>query len=84
MVTGLYRPWITIISTRRVIDANAVHVWTWVRSYAPGTKPKIQTQLPPRPTVDEAEIEESFLKGSGPGGQKIVSDFHSAKTNLCS
>jgi len=29
--------------------------------------------LPPRPTVEEVEIEENFLKGSGPGGQKIVS-----------
>lgn len=29
-------------------------------------------QLPPRPKVDEAHIEEAFLKGSGPGGQKIV------------
>ncbi|KAI1812885.1 RF-1 domain-containing protein [Poronia punctata] len=31
-----------------------------------------QTQLPPRPKPPpEDEIEESFLKGSGPGGQKI-------------
>lgn len=29
-------------------------------------------QMPPRPTVNEADIEEAFLKGSGPGGQKIV------------
>ena len=29
-------------------------------------------QLPPRPVVSENDIEESFLKGSGPGGQKIV------------
>ena len=28
--------------------------------------------MPPRPSVDENEIEEAFLKGSGPGGQKIV------------
>ncbi|KAF2840339.1 hypothetical protein M501DRAFT_1056672 [Patellaria atrata CBS 101060] len=27
--------------------------------------------LPPRPTLNEADIEEAFLKGSGPGGQKI-------------
>jgi len=27
--------------------------------------------LPPRPKILDAEIEESFLKGSGPGGQKI-------------
>ena len=29
-------------------------------------------QMPPRPSVNEAEITEAFLKGSGPGGQKIV------------
>ncbi|KAH0543375.1 hypothetical protein FGG08_002331 [Glutinoglossum americanum] len=28
-------------------------------------------QMPPRPAVSEESIEESFLKGSGPGGQKI-------------
>ncbi|KAL8952575.1 MAG: hypothetical protein Q9222_001529 [Ikaeria aurantiellina] len=29
------------------------------------------TQLPPRLVISEDDIEESFLKGSGPGGQKI-------------
>ncbi|KAK0512572.1 hypothetical protein JMJ35_004589 [Cladonia borealis] len=29
------------------------------------------TQLPRRLTVNEKDIEEAFLKGSGPGGQKI-------------
>ena len=29
-------------------------------------------QMPPRPKLDENEIEEAFLKGTGPGGQKIV------------
>ncbi|KAL1306604.1 hypothetical protein AAFC00_005287 [Neodothiora populina] len=27
--------------------------------------------LPPRPTIDESTITEAFLKGTGPGGQKI-------------
>ncbi|KAI9878736.1 MAG: hypothetical protein M1830_010642 [Pleopsidium flavum] len=27
--------------------------------------------MPPRSTVNEADLEEAFLKGSGPGGQKI-------------
>ncbi|KAI9802831.1 MAG: hypothetical protein M1833_001430 [Piccolia ochrophora] len=27
--------------------------------------------MPPRPIIPESDIEESFLKGSGPGGQKI-------------
>ena len=46
---------------------------------APATAPFTTTppahlkQLPPRPKhPPESEIEESFLKGSGPGGQKIV------------
>ena len=29
-------------------------------------------QMKPRKKIEESEIEESFLKGSGPGGQKIV------------
>lgn len=28
--------------------------------------------LPPRPTINENDITETFLRGSGPGGQKIV------------
>lgn len=33
--------------------------------------------LPPRPKPPpESEIEESYVKGSGPGGQKIVSPRH--------
>lgn len=29
-------------------------------------------QMPPRLVLKEEDIEEAFLKGSGPGGQKIV------------
>jgi hypothetical protein len=29
-------------------------------------------QFPPRMVIKEDDIEEAFLKGSGPGGQKIV------------
>lgn len=32
----------------------------------------LAAQLPPRIVIPEDDIEESFLKGSGPGGQKIV------------
>jgi peptide chain release factor len=32
--------------------------------------------LPPRMVIPESDIEESFLKGSGPGGQKIVCWIH--------
>ncbi|KAG0135953.1 hypothetical protein HOY82DRAFT_551173 [Tuber indicum] len=31
--------------------------------------------MPPRPSVKEEEVEESFLKGSGPGGQKSESQY---------
>lgn len=31
-----------------------------------------KNKIPPRPKVDEADITEKFLRGSGPGGQKIV------------
>ena len=32
---------------------------------------RFEKPLPPRRTIDENEITESFLKGTGPGGQKI-------------
>lgn len=32
-------------------------------------------RMPPRLVINEADIEEAFLKGSGPGGQKIVGIF---------
>ncbi|KAI4730954.1 hypothetical protein E4T49_01208 [Aureobasidium sp. EXF-10728] len=31
----------------------------------------LQKPLPPRPTILESDITEAFLKGTGPGGQKI-------------
>ena len=46
-------------------------------------------QLPPRPVLQEEDLEEAFLKGSGPGGQKIVRLPHLYKSkyqwliNLC-
>ncbi|KAL9004115.1 MAG: hypothetical protein Q9188_003059 [Gyalolechia gomerana] len=36
-----------------------------------GNVRKFAAQLPARLVIPEEEIEESFLKGSGPGGQKI-------------
>ena len=30
------------------------------------------TQMPPRLVLKEEDLEEAFLRGSGPGGQKIV------------
>ena len=32
-------------------------------------------QMPPRPKINESEVTGTYLKGSGPGGQKIVSNF---------
>ncbi|MCJ1435117.1 hypothetical protein MMC27_004487 [Xylographa pallens] len=37
----------------------------------PHTLGKARTALPPRPTVPEDTLTEAFLRGSGPGGQKI-------------
>ncbi|KAL1993805.1 hypothetical protein VTN49DRAFT_2474 [Thermomyces lanuginosus] len=33
--------------------------------------PLFKKQLPPRPKIDEKDVEVSYIKGSGPGGQKI-------------
>ncbi|MCJ1378752.1 hypothetical protein MMC17_001851 [Xylographa soralifera] len=40
-------------------------------STTPHTLAKARTALPPRPTVPEDTLIEAFLRGSGPGGQKI-------------
>lgn len=41
------------------------------RTFIP-SKAASAVQLPSRPVVKEEDLEEAFLKGSGPGGQKIV------------
>ena len=41
------------------------------RTFATSAKLFKEKALPPRRKVTDDEIEESFLKGSGPGGQKI-------------
>ncbi|RMY72606.1 hypothetical protein D0862_14428 [Hortaea werneckii] len=40
------------------------------RSFTGNTR-QYEKALPPRPKILDAEIEEKFLKGTGPGGQKI-------------
>lgn len=40
-----------------------------------GITRRFAAQLPPRIVINEDDIQESFLKGSGPGGQKIVCDW---------
>ncbi|KAL8941398.1 MAG: hypothetical protein Q9211_001839 [Gyalolechia sp. 1 TL-2023] len=42
-----------------------------VTGFGSGQVRKLAAQLPARLVIPEEEIEESFLKGSGPGGQKI-------------
>lgn len=37
-----------------------------------GSVRMLAAHLPPRLVIPEEHIEENFLKGSGPGGQKIV------------
>lgn len=44
----------------------------WSASCVQGSRRRLAAQLPPRLVISEDDIEESFLKGSGPGGQKIV------------
>ncbi|OMP85309.1 putative peptide chain release factor-like protein, mitochondrial [Diplodia seriata] len=67
---ALYREIRAPLASRPFTVAAALH----------GPKP-----LPPRPTINEDDITESFLKGSGPGGQKIVlhapSPFLQVRTN---
>lgn len=53
-------------------------LWRGVRTAQPTTTRRLTTTsilsekaLPPRRKLIETEIEENFLKGSGPGGQKI-------------
>ncbi|MCJ1322649.1 hypothetical protein MMC15_007998 [Xylographa vitiligo] len=42
-----------------------------VLSTTPSALGKARAALPPRPTVPEDTLTEAFLRGSGPGGQKI-------------
>ncbi|KAF2627050.1 hypothetical protein BU25DRAFT_411153 [Macroventuria anomochaeta] len=56
-ITALVRPRITLSSTVR----HALH----------NSAVLLSKQLPPRRVIPESEIIENFLKGSGPGGQKI-------------
>lgn len=50
----------------------------WYAPCLPGSRRRLAAQLPPRLAISEDDIEESFLKGSGPGGQKIVRLYESA------
>lgn len=45
--------------------------WTQWRAFTSASSLFVKP-LPPRITIKDEDIEENFLKGSGPGGQKIV------------
>lgn len=54
------------------VSAAAVAAAATSASFTTTPRPrKKHVQLPPRPSVDDAEIKHTFVKGSGPGGQKI-------------
>ncbi|KAI7157884.1 hypothetical protein KC349_g5320 [Hortaea werneckii] len=49
---------------------NLLKAIVGLRSFTGNTR-QYEKALPPRPKILDAEIEEKFLKGTGPGGQKI-------------
>ena len=69
-------PWVDATSNAMLpIRARAKGIVSHLR-HAPtapfGTQSiRAAAQLPPRPSVKDEDLEEAFLKGSGPGGQKI-------------
>jgi len=59
-----------------IISLRVAGTATLTRSIATSTL-RWAKQMPPRPPpISEDDITEAFLKGSGPGGQKIVSQWH--------
>ena len=53
---------------------HGLKAWISKRGIAAST-PRCAKKMPDRPTpLNEEDFTESFLKGSGPGGQKIVSE----------
>ena len=51
--------------------ATGFHSLNSIRAFSSTPRLLKPPQLPPRKVIPEEELEESFLKGSGPGGQKI-------------
>jgi protein subunit release factor B len=61
----------TFATTKAIRTLQSTNISTWLsRAYFPTTV-QLEKALPPRRKITDDEIEESFLKGSGPGGQKI-------------
>lgn len=48
-----------------------IYFWAQWRNFT-GAAALLAKPLPPRIVIKDEDIEENYLKGSGPGGQKIV------------
>ncbi|KAL6719614.1 hypothetical protein ACLMJK_001535 [Lecanora helva] len=53
------------------VSANIIRIVSPGRRNFISANSALAAQLPPRPTIKEEDLEEAFLKGSGPGGQKV-------------
>ena len=56
----------------RVASTSTKTLLTFPKGSFISTKIGAGAKLPPRPVIKEEDLEEAFVKGSGPGGQKIV------------
>ena len=63
MTVRLLNRWIALNGPTRYLNPRAYSVTTWLLS---------RKQGPPHPKVKEEDLDEAYLLGSGPGGQKIV------------
>ena len=75
-LSWLYNDDATMLTQRALRPIASAASWPaqrWLRCFSQGTVLPSKVLMPPRPEVNEADLEEAFLKGSGPGGQKIVS-----------
>jgi len=69
MATVLFRPSFRLRFPKTPWQVQASKVFT-TRGFQVASILAIK-HMPPRPTLEDAEITGSYLKGSGPGGQKI-------------
>lgn len=70
MLGPALRP-IIAISTRHVIYTRPIIMPTIARAFSTTPTDRKKDPLPPRPKVPVEETTKNYLKGSGPGGQKI-------------
>lgn len=68
----MYNHNVAIMFRRVLTTATSQHTKSLIPALHFSTSPTTNAKpLPPRPIISDADITESFLKGSGPGGQKI-------------